>query len=124
MNHDQKPTDDDLLLQRYREANALDDARPGAALREQVLAQARSVAQARTLAPPLATPGAANDSVWSWKAFGGLAVLLGEHAQEPVAVEAEQDTDACGTAREGGHEHAAGAGIEVGVHLGDDTPAP
>ena len=38
------------------EANALDDARPGAALRDQVLAQARSVAQARTPAPPLPRP--------------------------------------------------------------------
>ncbi|MFZ2826659.1 MAG: hypothetical protein WA007_13415, partial [Hydrogenophaga sp.] len=76
MNRDQKPAgDDDLLLQRYREANALDDARPGAALRDQVLAHALSVAQARTTAAPVVKPSAANDSVWTWKAFGGLAVL-------------------------------------------------
>jgi hypothetical protein len=75
MNLEKKPADDDLLLQRYREANALDDARPGAALRKQVLAHARSVAQARTPAAPVLKPGAANDSVWTWKAFGGLAVL-------------------------------------------------
>jgi len=76
MSRDQMPrSDDDLLLQRYREANTLDDARPASALRDQVLAQARSVAQARTPAPPLPRPSAANDSVWSWKAFGGLAVL-------------------------------------------------
>ena len=34
----------DALLRRYREASALDDARPSPALREAVLAQARAAA--------------------------------------------------------------------------------
>ena len=42
--------DDDELLRRYREAGALDDARPSPALREAVLAQARAAASSRPTA--------------------------------------------------------------------------
>jgi len=41
---------DDELLRRYREASALDDARPSPALREAVLAQARAAASSRPTA--------------------------------------------------------------------------
>ena len=74
--HDRPPNPDDRLLQRYHEANQLDAARPGQALRETVLAQARSVAASRAeaaVAP--AARAAANDSVWTWRAFGSLAVI-------------------------------------------------
>ena len=47
---------DDELLRRYREASALDDARPSPALREAVLAQARAAAPSR----PAATATAAH----------------------------------------------------------------
>lgn len=60
-----KPDDD--LLQRYREANEHDPTRPGPALRENVLAQARTAATQ--------TRPAANDTAWRWRALGGLAVL-------------------------------------------------
>jgi hypothetical protein len=80
------PTSDgssDPLLQRYAEANALDDARPGPALRENVLAHARTQAAARATAgvanaaPPLVTrqQSAANDSAWKLRALGSVAVL-------------------------------------------------
>ena len=59
---------DDPLLRRYHEANALDAARPPAALRDAVLAQARAAA-VRSARP------AANDSRWSLRALGTLAVL-------------------------------------------------
>ena len=67
-----KPQDD--LLQRYQEANAHDPARPGPALRENVLARARAAAQAHK-APGQSRPAAANDTAWRWRALGGLAVL-------------------------------------------------
>ena len=73
--HHPPPTPDDPLLQRYREANALDTARPGPALRENVLAHARSAAASRAENAAPQTRAAANDSVWSWKAFGSLAVI-------------------------------------------------
>lgn len=66
-----KPVDE--LLQRYREANALDPARPGPAVRENVLERARTAAQS-VRAPDTERP-AANDSAWRWRALGGLAVL-------------------------------------------------
>lgn len=66
-----KPVDE--LLQRYREANALDPARPGPAVRENVLARARTAAQS-VRAPGTERP-AANDPAWRWRALGGLAVL-------------------------------------------------
>ncbi|MDQ7742885.1 ankyrin repeat domain-containing protein [Hydrogenophaga pseudoflava] len=69
------PTPDDALLQRYREANELDTARPGAALRENVLAHARAAAASRTDAIRPEVRPAANDSVWTWRALGGLAVI-------------------------------------------------
>lgn len=53
MNRDHlPPTPDDALLKRYREANELDAARPGPALRENVLAHARAVAASRLETPP------------------------------------------------------------------------
>lgn len=74
---------DDLLLRRYAEANALDDARPSPAVREAVLAQARVQAAAHAQAlkataetpTPSATRPAANDSAWTLRALGSLAVL-------------------------------------------------
>jgi type IV secretory pathway VirB10-like protein len=62
-------TREDPLLERYREANALDPARPSANVRENVLARSR----AATLGE--ARPAAANDAFWRWRALGGLAVL-------------------------------------------------
>jgi hypothetical protein len=88
MNH-QPPTppsrdgSPDPLLLRYAEANALDDARPGPALRENVLAHARTQAAVHAkagvanAAPPLVNrqQSAANDSAWKWRALGSVAVL-------------------------------------------------
>lgn len=67
-----KPQDE--LLQRYRDANEHDPARPDSTLREKVLAQARAAAQDQP-APGSAKRSAANDPAWRWRAFGGLAVL-------------------------------------------------
>ncbi len=64
---------DDPLLQRYREANDIDTARPSPDLRETVLACARAAAQSAR-APGRERP-AANDAAWRWRALGGLAVL-------------------------------------------------
>ncbi len=75
MNRDHlQPHPDDALLQRYREANELDTARPGPALRENVLTLARSATTVPTEARRPAA-GPANDSVWAWRALGGLAVI-------------------------------------------------
>jgi hypothetical protein len=88
MNH-QPPTppsrdgSPDLLLQRYAEANALDESRPGPALRENVLAHARMQAAAHAKSGSAnATPPslghqkpAANDSAWTLRALGSVAVL-------------------------------------------------
>lgn len=72
-------TDDsgeDRLLRRYHEANALDDARPGPALREAVLNHARSVAAARKDgASSKGRAPAGNDPSWTLRALGSLAVL-------------------------------------------------
>jgi hypothetical protein len=65
-------TPDDPLLERYREANGLDPARPAPSVRENVLARARSLEKAP---PGNARPAAANDAAWRWRAIGGLAVL-------------------------------------------------
>ncbi len=74
----------DPLRLRYQEANAHDPARPGDALRATVLAQAHAAAAASAKpASPKATSEsnlrrtahAANDSRWTWRAFGGLAVV-------------------------------------------------
>jgi Ankyrin repeats (many copies) len=73
--HDSLPNPDNRLLQRYREANAHDAARPAPALRETVLAHARAAAAARAETPAPARRPAANDSAWTWRAFGGLAVI-------------------------------------------------
>lgn len=59
---------DDPLLRRYQEANALDGARPPAALRDAVLAQARAAAT------QMQRP-AANDRTWTWRALGSVAVF-------------------------------------------------
>lgn len=76
MNRDHlPPTPDDALLKRYREANELDAARPGPALRENVLAHARAVAASRLETPPPNARPAANDSAWTWRALGSLAVI-------------------------------------------------
>lgn len=76
MNHKTMPPEPhDPLLQRYQEANALDDARPSPALRERVLAQARAQAERQIQKPASARPLAANDSVWTLRALGSLAVL-------------------------------------------------
>ena len=47
------PKDDDQLLARYNEANALDAAVPGEALRARVLAQAAQVAVQRAAGEPV-----------------------------------------------------------------------
>lgn len=70
------PTPHDPLLQRYQEANALDEARPSDGLRKAVLAHAES--QANTVQPTarlMPKRPAANDRLWAWRAFGSLAVL-------------------------------------------------
>ncbi|MDP2985237.1 hypothetical protein, partial [Hydrogenophaga sp.] len=61
-----KPQDE--LLKRYHEANEHDPARPGAALRENVLAQARASAGKHT-APGAGRPEAANETAWRWRAL-------------------------------------------------------
>jgi type IV secretory pathway VirB10-like protein len=60
------------LLERYREANALDPARPADRVRDNVLARARGAANSL---PGEARPPVANDAFWRWRALGGLAVL-------------------------------------------------
>ncbi len=65
---------DDPLLKRYHEASAHDPARPGPALRDNVLGHARAAAATR-LVPGAGRPRAANESTWRWRALGGLAVL-------------------------------------------------
>ncbi len=75
--HDDTPASPDKLLQRYREANAHDDARPAPGLREAVLARAREQA-ARAAAGTGAVRSrapAANDRSWTVRALGSLAVL-------------------------------------------------
>ena len=72
--HTDSRDQEDALLRRYQEANALDTARPGPALREAVLAHARSQAAVPTPSPPSQQP-AANDSHWKLRALGSLAVL-------------------------------------------------
>lgn len=67
---------DDRLLRRYHEANALDDARPGPALRKAVLAHARSVAAAqKDGASARGRQPASNDPSWTLRALGSLTVL-------------------------------------------------
>ena len=68
------PDEKDALLQRYREANELDAARPGEALRGNVLAYASSQAAARS-APTATQRPAANDSRWKLRALGSLAAV-------------------------------------------------
>ncbi|AOW14097.1 hypothetical protein LPB72_09455 [Hydrogenophaga crassostreae] len=72
--HSRDPHPNDPLLQRYEEANAHDASRPGATLREAVLAHATS--QVTAPAPPGETQRpAANDSLWTWRALGSIAVV-------------------------------------------------
>ncbi|PKO64207.1 MAG: hypothetical protein CVU22_25290 [Betaproteobacteria bacterium HGW-Betaproteobacteria-16] len=80
-----RPTDDptttdaasDRLLQRYREANAMDDARPAPRLRDAVLARAREQSTKGTLPipPQQQRTEAANDRTWTLRALGTLAAL-------------------------------------------------
>jgi len=67
----------DRLLQRYREANALDEERPAPGLRDAVLAQARAQANQNTRPITFAQrpTAAANDRTWTLRALGTLAVL-------------------------------------------------
>lgn len=65
---------EDLLLQRYQEANALDSARPSAALRDAVMTHANLHAPAPgTSVEP--QKQAANDTPWKLRAMGSLAVV-------------------------------------------------
>jgi hypothetical protein len=64
---------EDPLLQRYREANEHDPARPQPALRAAVLTHARAQIPAMPLKLPQTAP--ANDSRWQWRALGSLAVM-------------------------------------------------
>ncbi|MDP3813105.1 MAG: ankyrin repeat domain-containing protein [Hydrogenophaga sp.] len=66
--------DNDELLRRYHEANALDPARPDPSLRDLVLTHARAAAQTQRK-PGTGRLSAANEAAWRWRAFGGLAVL-------------------------------------------------
>lgn len=70
-----RPPPPDALLQRYQEANALDPARPGPALREAVLAHAKAHTHPATPPMPALPPHAANDAVWRWRALGSLAMV-------------------------------------------------
>ncbi len=67
----------DRLLQRYREANALDEERPAPGLRDAVLAQARAQANQNThhITFGQRPATAANDRTWTLRALGTLAVL-------------------------------------------------
>lgn len=73
-NHSRDSHPHDPLLQRYEEANAHDEARPNAALREAVLAHATTQITAPE-PPQKARRPAANDSQWTWRALGSIAVL-------------------------------------------------
>lgn len=80
-----RPTDDptttdaasDRLLQRYREANAMDEARPAPRVRDTVLARAREQSTKGTLPipPQQQRTDAANDRTWTLRALGTLAAL-------------------------------------------------
>jgi hypothetical protein len=67
----------DRLLERYREANALDDARPAHQLRDAVLARAReqSTLATQSIASSERKTAAANDRTWTLRALGTLAAL-------------------------------------------------
>ncbi len=69
----QRPNDP--VLQRYREANAHDPARPSPALRDSVLAHARAMARESKAPEGGSHPQAANDGTWKLRALGSLAVL-------------------------------------------------
>lgn len=75
--HDTLRPDDDRLLQRYHEANALDTARPGEGLRASVLAQARVSAPLPGQSGQVerAVRPAANEPRWAVCALGSLAML-------------------------------------------------
>ncbi len=47
-----------------------------------------------------------------------LPMLLGEDPEEPVPVHASEDGETCCATGEGGQEHRAGAGVEIGEHGG------
>lgn len=66
--------ENDPLLRRYHEANALDAARPAPELRAAVLAQARAHTSRPGQDSSRDRP-AANDPQWRWRALGSLAVL-------------------------------------------------
>jgi len=69
---------DDELVRRYREASALEDARPGAQVREAVRAHARMLAAAAVAPPPAATQAvaaAANQPRWKIRALAAVAVV-------------------------------------------------
>ncbi|HQD16938.1 MAG TPA: hypothetical protein PLY54_15940, partial [Ottowia sp.] len=59
-----RPEDPDELVRRYHEASAQDPARPSPALREAVLAQARSAAAHRVAASNGASPALENTPEW------------------------------------------------------------
>ena len=69
----QRPNDP--VLQRYREANAHDPARPSPALRDRVLAHARAMARESKAPEGGSHLQAANDGTWKLRALGSLAVL-------------------------------------------------
>lgn len=69
---------DDELVRRYREASALEDARPGAQVREAVRAHARTLAAATVAPPPAAAQAvaaAANQPRWKIRALAAVAVV-------------------------------------------------
>ncbi|MEZ5705822.1 MAG: ankyrin repeat domain-containing protein [Burkholderiaceae bacterium] len=117
------PSDDDALVQRYREASELDTARPGTALRETVLAHARS--QLGTKPGPLShTPPAANDAQWKLRALGSLAVvgLIGLLVMQFERGTPEEQELALGQPEQRA-ERAANAESPQEVGAGSATPA-
>lgn len=67
----------DQLLERYREANALDGERPAPGVRDAVLAQARAQSKQNThrITFGQRPATAANDRTWTLRALGTLAAL-------------------------------------------------
>jgi len=81
----------DQLTERYRAASAADPARPGDSVRQSILAQARSVADAATRAAPTdrTRPPAANERSWRLATaasvlVAGFATLLAWHLHAPM----------------------------------------
>jgi hypothetical protein len=117
---------EDPLLQRYQEANALDLARPSAALRDAVLAHAKVHAPAPE-APVKTQKHAANDAPWKLRALGSLAVvgLMGLLVMQFERSTTEEQKVALGTPAEQADTYTAApeakASASEAEPLGDST---